>query len=171
MKIQSSKFLNALLLLILIVGISACSKKDSEPAKTTYQIINNVDRFTTTSDTYLNGSLWDVVVYSYTGLDIVRQDNIISVSPEGGKSDLIEVPSTYEKVKVSFKLLPRESANYSMASNYRRYIVAFTTLEIGKNNIITINGSTMSGPTLSISGPDTKLTIGKAFENISLTSK
>ena len=154
-------------LLIAIVAILffGC-KKDEVPAKTSYQIINNATRMNISTDQYLNGTLWEVVVYCYIGTDIVRQDNIVSVLPGGGKSNMIEVPLNYEKIKMSFRFLPPQSEFYDLSLNNRHYVVAFTVLGKGQNNVITITDDTMSGPTLNSSINDTNQLIGKAFENI-----
>ncbi|HEY3373389.1 MAG TPA: hypothetical protein VGK10_21270 [Prolixibacteraceae bacterium] len=152
-----------LLIAIMSILFFGC-KKDEDSAKTTYQISNNTTRINTSSDPYLNGTMWEIVVYCYIGSDIVRQDNIVSVSPGGGKSDMIEVPSNYEKIKVSFKFLPPQSAYYDLSLNNRKYVVAYTLLGKGKNSIVSISDDTMSGPTLNSSIKDTKKVINKAIK-------
>jgi len=120
---------------------------------------------------YLDGSMWKIVVYCYIDSDIVRQDNIDQISADGGKSNMIEVPVNYEKVKVSFKFLLSQSPYYDMTENHRQYVVAYTSLETGKNNVITITDNTMVGPTLKNASIDNGSVICKAFWNISFINK
>ena len=160
MKNLNPKIAMALTLLTIIFIFMGCKKEED---KTTYQIVNNWAYSPSTTDQYLNGTLWEVVVYCYNGTDIVRQDNIASVEYSGGKSEVIEVPSNFEKVKVSFKLLPEASPNYDMEENVRLYVVAYTLLTKGTNNLITITGTTQCSPTL-ISN-DGQISIRKAIES------
>ena len=124
---------------LIIILIGGC-KKAADP-KTTYQIINNSHEAAPIE--YLDGSLWEVVVYSYTGTTIVRQDSFDQITPDGGKSPVTEVPATYDKIRVSYKFLPAKSAYSALPNNVRIYVVAYTTLEKGKNNIVTMEGTTM----------------------------
>lgn len=123
----------------IIIFIGGC-KKAADP-KTTYQIINNVHEASPVE--YFDGSLWEVVVYSYTGTTIVRQDSFDQITPDGGKSPITEVPSNYDKIKVSFKYIPAKSIYAGLPENVRIYVVALTPIEKGKNNIVTIEGTTM----------------------------
>jgi len=148
--------------LFAIILLLSCKKEEE---KTTYQIINNMEYDPQTIE-YLDGTLWEVVVYCYIGSDIIRQDNIEKVLPAGGKSEMIEVEPNYEKVKVSFKLLPPQSPNYDLSANHRLYVVAYTILEKEKNNIITISGSTQVGS--SLTSANTKLNIGKTHEDLQI---
>jgi hypothetical protein len=124
-------------LFVIIIFLFASCKKDQV---TTYQIVNNVSYITPTVE-YLDGSIYEIVVFHYKGSDITKQDNITKVASGGGKSEVIEVPATTEKIKVSFKFLPAQSSSYSSLS--REYIVAYTIIEEGKNNIVTLTNSTM----------------------------
>jgi len=150
MKYLNSKIINALLLFIIVACLTGC-KKDEE--KTTYQIINNLEGLPSWLITYLSeddpgivkyldGTLREVIVFCYSGSDIVRNDNLGEISRNGGKSGLIEVEPNYEKVKVSFILTTPESIYYGMSIN-RFHVIAYTILEKGKNNIITIASGTM----------------------------
>ena len=146
------------LLTFIIIGcISGCKKAEDPP--TTYQIINNCTPNVDISDSYLDGSMWEVVVFSYLGTDIVNQDNIARVAPSGGKSEIIEVNSTYEKVRVSFKFLPPQSANYNISANVRQYVVATKILEKGKNNVITVQDNTQISSTAVNNGEDKPMLI------------
>lgn len=122
----------------LILLFTSCSKEDP----TTFQIVNDC-KVTTTSTEYLDGSIYEVIVFHYSGEDIIKQDNIDDISSGGGKSAIIEAPAGSEKVKVSFQLLPPESPYYNLSANDRMYVVAYTVLEKGVNNIIRINDNTM----------------------------
>jgi hypothetical protein len=92
---------------------------------------------------YLNGSMYEVTVFHYSGNDIIKQDNITKVASGGGKSELMDAPENSQKIKVSFKLLPPESPYYSLDLNNWITIVAFTTIVKGQNNIITLNDNTI----------------------------
>ena len=134
---------NVSLLMLLPLFLFGCSKEseDALVTPTTYQIFNNMAKNTSTMP-YLDGSLYEVVVYCYVGVDIVRQDNYDAIAP-GQKTTIKEVPPTYTKIKVSFKFLPPASDYYDMASNTRKYIVTYTLLEVEKNTISEINGNSM----------------------------
>lgn len=125
---------------LLPILFSSC-KKDEVTPPTTYQIFNNMTKSTSTMP-YLDGSLYEVVVYCYLGADIVRQDNYDAIAP-GQKTAIKEVLPTYTKMKVSFKFLPPASDYYNMASNTRKYIVTYTPLEVEKNTISEINDNSM----------------------------
>lgn len=138
---------NLALLACLALLLTSCSKEDP----TTYQIINDC-KVTTTSTEYLDGSIYEVIVFHYSGEDIIKQDNIDDVSSGGGKSAIINVPAGSEKVKVSFQLLPPESPFYNLSANDRMYVVAFTVLEKGINNVIRINDNTMVDDGIGLAG-------------------
>ena len=129
-----------LIIILSIALLVSCKKEENTPDKTTYRIINNMDKVTT-NDPYLNGSLYELVVFCYKGTDIARQDNIDSVRYGGGKSEIIE--AAYDKVKVSFKFLPKASTSYNLSTNKRNYTVTTFYLTQGKNTDITIDGTTM----------------------------
>lgn len=154
---------------IILAYFSGCKK--AEDPKTTYQIVNNCTVTTYAEDSYLDGSLWEVVVSSYVGTDIVKQDNIARVAPAGGKSEIIEVNSNYEKVKVSFKFLPPQSPNYSLAGNIRHYVVAVTLLEKGKNNLITVDDKTQISTSSASAGENSILFIGTVKKSIGELAK
>ncbi|KAA6303136.1 MAG: hypothetical protein EZS26_000739 [Candidatus Ordinivivax streblomastigis] len=135
------------LAVVLPVLFAGCSKDDDDESKTTYQVFNNNEKTSSTLDKYLDGSIYEVVVYCYIGDDIVRQDNFDKIAP-GAKSELKEVPDNFEKIKVSFKFLPKESEFYDLSANTRKYAVAYTLLSKGKNTISELNGETMVGNTL-----------------------
>lgn len=143
---------NILFLLILAAVVTlGCKKDEPEPASpTTYQIVNDNEVNESTIE-FLDGTLYEIVVFAYTGDDIARQDNVDPVGPSGSKSDIIEVPDTIEKIKISFKFLPKESPYYNLSSNNRKYVVSYTFLEKGKNNQVIIDGQTMVSGELKIS--------------------
>lgn len=130
-----------LLILSALLVMYSCEKED-DAKPTTYQIKNNMPSSTTT-DPYLNGTLWEVKVLCYVGSDIAEQDDIIFIAPNGGTTTTMTVSNNIEKVKVSFKFLPPQSSNYNSSYNVRKYVVAYTYLEKGKNNIITIGNETL----------------------------
>ena len=133
------KKLSLILLTVLSFSFLSCSK--DSPVLTTYQIFNNSTKSTTTIP-YLDGSMYEVVVYCYTGVDIVRQDNYDAIEP-GQKTAMKEVPSTYTKIKVSYKMLPPASAYYDSSTNYRLYTVSYTLLEVEKNTVSEFNDNSM----------------------------
>lgn len=130
--------------LFMVALIISCKKE--EP--TTYQIVNNSE-VTSSTIPYLDGSMYEVVVFHYSGEDITKQDNIKKIEPAGGKSEIIEVPASTEKLKVSFKFLPPESSFYDSDANNRKYVVAFSIITKEKNNLITVDGNTMIKETIS----------------------
>ncbi len=135
-----------MLLFVLVIFLISC-KKDKEPELTTYQITNNSDKLTYSTQ-YLDGTCWDVIVYCYSGTDVVRQDNLTEIKPEGGKSDIRDAGDNITKIKVSFKFLPPQSPYYDLSTNKRQYVDSLFTLEKGKNNMIVIDSRTIVGTTL-----------------------
>ncbi|MCX6237613.1 MAG: hypothetical protein NTY07_08675 [Bacteroidia bacterium] len=103
---------------------------------TTYQISNNLKLYPPVE--FIDGSLWEVVVYYYIGKDIVKVDSISPVLTDKISSK-IEIPSKYEKIKFSFQLAPKKSQYYSGAANCRRYSENFILLDKGKNVVIEIH--------------------------------
>lgn len=147
--------------LFVAILITGCKKEDSP---TTYQIVNNTT-LQSTSIQYLDGSMYEIVVYCYKGTDIVRQDNFAKVASGGGKSE--KKAAEYDKVKVSFKMLPPESTYYSNSINDRLYVVAYTVLTKGSNTQIIINGQTQVSKYMKSSLLiETNSTFGDIFEEI-----
>jgi hypothetical protein len=140
-----------LLFVFSILIVFSCTKKDDpkpEPEpKTTYQVVNNTPHYSSNLP-YLDGSIYEIIVFCYIGDDMVRQDNLTKVTYGGGKSEEKEVPKEYTKIKVSFKFLPKESEHYNLEANNRKYIKAFTVIEKGKNNVCTLDDNTMIGESL-----------------------
>lgn len=132
-----------LLLACLFVLFISCEKT------TTYQIVNNSSYAGSSCDGYLDGSMYEVVVFQYIGNDIVKQDNISKISYGGDMSDEIQVDNDIEKVKVSFMMLPRECAYYELPSNKRLYVVAYSYMKEGELTRITIDDNTMVSNSLS----------------------
>jgi len=141
-------------------------KKDKDA---TYQILNNSSKYQSSTQ-YLDGSIYEVVVFEYRGNDVVKEVNINKVSYGGGKSNKITAHEKTEKIKVSFKLLPKESPYYNLSSNYRKYTVQYYYLKKGENTIAEINDKTMvSGSITSAKeGTDYGITIKEMIQNIEL---
>jgi len=132
---------NSIFVLFMILCIS-CDEilipTESIPAEssTTYQISNNLKLYPPVE--YIDGSLWEVVVYYYIGKDIVKVDSINPVLTDQ-ISAKIEIPANYEKIKFSFQLAPKKSQYYSGFANCRRYSENFIFLVKDKNIIIEIH--------------------------------
>ena len=137
-------------ILFFFLLLFSCKKEEE---KTTYQIVNNLEKLSDGLITYLSendpamipyldGTLHEVIVYCYIGSDIVRTDNLGNISSKGGKSGILEVESNYEKVKVSFLFFPPELPVNLPNHLWRFHLITTTILEKGKNNIITIASGT-----------------------------
>lgn len=127
----------------------SCSKED-QPEPTTYQILNAWEK-TTSEVEYLDGSIYEVVVFCYNDKDeIIREDNFAVVNSGGGRSEKKPVTENIVKVKVSFKFLPPQSPLYDLSSNVRKYLVTINYLTPGTNNEIVITENTMIKNTISI---------------------
>ena len=111
----------------------------------TYQISDNLKLYPPVE--FIDGSLWEVVVYYYIEDKIVKIDSINPILT-GEISSKISIPSDYEKMKFSFQLAPKKSQYYSGCANCRRYSGNFILLERGKNVVIEIND--LSSITLSL---------------------
>ena len=128
-------------LLILVFFISCDqallpTESSSIASSTTFQISNNLKLYPAVE--YIDGSLWEVIVYYYIGQDIVKVDSLKPVLT-GEISSKIAVPSTYEKFKYSFQLAPKKSQYYSGCANCRRYSENFTFFEKNNNTIVEIH--------------------------------
>ncbi len=130
---------------IIVALFVSCSKEKDE--KTTYEIINNSE-FNVSAIEYLDGTLWEVIIFHYIGDDIAKQVNVESIPHSGGTSGKLEIGDNIEKVKVSFKFVPKDSPFYDLPENNRKYVVAYLFIEKGKNNVIKIDDSTLIGSTL-----------------------
>ena len=128
-----------LLFVMLSIAMLSCKK---EPKDTTFQIVNN-STFETSTMPYLDGSLYQVVILCYKGSDLIKQENITSLKPGGGKSIIFVADPNAEKLKVGFKFLPPESAYYSGSSNNYKYTAAFFMITKNTNNTIDINDNTL----------------------------
>lgn len=137
---KNFKAMKKIIFILLCLFLVISCKKEETP--TTYQIINNMTPITSAMQ-YLDGSIYEVVVFHYYNSDIIKQDEFSKISCNGGKTAITDIPEKSEKIKVSFKFLPPESAYYDYSSNDRKYIIAYTIVEKGKNNVITINDNTM----------------------------
>jgi hypothetical protein len=145
----------------LLIAFSC--KKDEDLTKTTYQIVNE-NELQTSVDPYFTGALYEVVVFCYDkNGDIIRQDNLDPINPEGGKSELQEVDPECVKVKVSFELLPPISDYYELVD--RLYVVAFTNIAKGKNVKIIIDENTMIDFSLK-STKEVGITLKNQFQKI-----
>jgi hypothetical protein len=112
------------------------TESSSIELSTTFQISNNLKLYPPVE--FIDGSLWEVVVYYYIGQDIVKVDSLSPVHT-GEISSKIEIPSIYEKLKFSFQFAPKKSQYYFGCANCRRYSENFTFLEKNKNIIIEIH--------------------------------
>lgn len=128
-------------LLILVFFISCDqallpTESSSIASSTTFQISNNLKLYPAVE--YIDGSLWEVVVYFYIGQDIVKVDSLSPILT-GELSSKIEVPSAYEKFKFSFQMAPKKSQYFFGCANCRRYSENFTLLEKNKNTVVEIH--------------------------------
>lgn len=147
---------------ILLVFMS-CSK-DEEETKTTYEIINNSEYFDSSCE-YLDGTLWEVVVFQYIGDDIAKQENIDPIEYGGGTSGKLVIGDNIEKIQVSFKMLPKESPYYGLPFNNRKYVVAYKFMEKGKNNVVTIDGSTLVSNSPKSASIESKIILKEAMKS------
>src|SRR5690554_6147821 len=109
------------ILFILIVALLAGCSKDEDTAATTYEIINNSEHFESDIE-YLDGTLWEVIVYHYVGDDIAKQENLPSIQYGGATSTKISIEPNIEKLQVSFQILPKDSPLYDLDANKRGYV-------------------------------------------------
>lgn len=111
---------------------------------TTYQISDNLKLYPPVE--FIDGSLWEVIVYYFIDDNIVKIDSINPILT-GEVSLKIKIPSNYQKMKFSFQLAPKKSQYYFGVANCRRYYGNFIFLEKGKNVVVEIHD--LSSITLS----------------------
>lgn len=111
-------------------------ESSSIESSTTFQISNNLKLYPPVE--FIDGSLWEVIVYYYIGQNIVKIDSLSPILT-GEISSKIEILSIYEKLKFSFQLAPKKSQYYFGCANCRRYSENFTLLEKNKNTVVEIH--------------------------------
>jgi hypothetical protein len=116
-----------------------CLSCRKEEPITTYQIFNSSNKVYTNIE-YLDGSMYEVIVYHYNRTSIVRQDTIDEILTNGGNTELYEVPENADLFRVSFKFLPSKSPLYNSTWNTRFYLTDYKIITRGDNNIFGING-------------------------------
>jgi hypothetical protein len=129
-----------LITLMALVFAVSCEKEKEDPAST-YQVINNLK--TMHYDTpYLNGTLWEVIVICYSAAgDVIRKDDLNDIYAEGGRSDVIELPRDCVNVRLSFRLVPRESELYG--STKRLYLANNILINKGRKLTMTVDETTL----------------------------
>jgi hypothetical protein len=132
-------------LLAILVFCSSCTDEVEKP--TTYQIFNNSNMIVTNVE-YLDGTMYEVIVYHLKDKKILKQDTIAEIATKGGKTGLMNVPGNSDNLKVSFKFLPSKSPNYNDPWNIRFYLLDYMYIERGKNNILGINGGSFISDTI-----------------------
>ena len=138
-------------LLAVLFMFAGCSK-DDEPSISTFTIINNSEKYETSLDEYLNGTMYEVVAFELdeNGINI-GQINIDDIPYGGGRSKAIQVQESCSKVQVSFKAVPPESPFYDLSSNARLYIASLKIKKKGDNINIILDEETMVTKNPSIS--------------------
>ncbi len=135
-----------LFLLLMVAAFVACSDDDDDEKVSTFCIINNTAKYESSIDEYLNGTMWEIIVFEYDEEgDNIGQKNVEAVPYGGGKSEKIQVSNSCVKIQVSFKILPEESRNYGMSSNKRQYIQSLGVIKKGENIDVILDGDTMVG--------------------------
>lgn len=132
---------NLLIISLVALMLSSCDAL-TEKNESNIRVVNNIKK-EDSGIKYLNGSLYEVVVYQMNGDDIVETDNIDKVESGGGFSRNIEVEDNCTRVRISFKLLPEASPLYDMDENSRQYVVQTWYVKKGKTVDIDINGETL----------------------------
>jgi hypothetical protein len=151
-----------LLPILALLFLFGCSK-DDEVEVTTYHIVNSVETMDGSVE-YLDGTMYEVIVFCFKGEDIVREDVLDPISSGGGISKEVELIPDIEKIKISFKFLPKESAFYDLSSNNRKYTLTTFLIEKGKDNEFIINGSTMTQGTLKSASLKSALSVSSILK-------
>jgi hypothetical protein len=133
-----------LIYLLFVTLLVSCTKP-----VTSYQIFNNSTKTSYDIDPYMNGDMYEVVVYCYAGSDIVRQDNYTQISC-GEKTAIKEVPLAITKIQVSYKNAPPASKYYNSTYNYRLYVKTYYLIEQDKNIVAEVNDQSMVGGTMTV---------------------
>lgn len=135
-------------MILPMLVFTSCSKDDKAEIST-FTIINNF-KYETNFDKYINGTMYEVVVFEYDeNGNNIGQINIDDV-PSGGKSNAIPVQESCAKVQISFMMLPKESPYYDLPANKRKYVVSLWVIRKGENIDITINENTMISNSSSV---------------------
>jgi hypothetical protein len=121
----------------IVLFCLSCRKEQQPP--TTYQIFNNSNRIYTNIE-YLDGSMYEVIVYHYNRSSVVRQDTIDEILTNGGETKMIDVPANSDLFRISFKFLPSKSPRYNDSWNTRFYLTDYKIINRGDNNIFGVNG-------------------------------
>jgi len=111
------------------------SENSEKISDTTIQISNNLHLYP--AEEFIDGSLWDVIVYYYVGTEMVKSDSIGDVLT-GSISEKILIDSKFTKLKFSFQFAPKKSIYFFGVANCRRFS-SFINLEVNQNNAIEIH--------------------------------
>lgn len=127
---------------IFTLALLSCSKDEQPEIITSYQITNNMPVLNT-GYVDLDGSMWDVVVFHFSGDDIIGQDEFDRIAPGGSVSPETVVDNMVDKIKISFKLAGPNSEMYESELNVRKYIVAYKLIQTGELNTVSLEEETM----------------------------
>lgn len=155
-------------LLAALFVFAACSK-DDEPNVSTFTIINNQEKFESSLDEYLNGTMYEVIAFEYDEAgNNIGQININDIPYGGGKSEPIQVQESCSKVQVSFKMVPPESPMYDLSSNARTYVVSLGVIQKGGNINIVVDGNTMvtTNPSIKSKANDNNISFLDCLKSI-----
>jgi hypothetical protein len=124
----------------LLVSILFWGCTQTENGDTTYQISNKVTKIDS-ADPYLNGSLYEVIIYEYSGNNVVSEMEIDKISVNG-KTSIFTAEEKTNTIRISFRLLPKASPNYNIPENSRKYTVQYYSLKKGKLTVVEIDDDT-----------------------------
>jgi len=100
-----------------------------------FQIEDNLKLYP--PEEFIDGSLWEIEVYYYSGNTIVKTDNIEPILT-GTFSPEIEVPENCDKIKFSFQIAPKKSKYYDGVANCRKYSKVYFQMKPNMVAVITI---------------------------------
>ena len=131
---NKSMIYSAVLAVLLLSLLFSCKK---ETPATRYQVVNNCTYFVAGDDPDVNGTFWSAIVYVYKGNDVISQQNLGNIAPEGGKSAITEVNSGATSVRLSFL-----KARLNVYLNVRYYAVTPVDLTAGQLTTVTMTDDT-----------------------------
>lgn len=137
---MKKQILTIIITALFLTLLTSCEGDDFTSTPKSYRIINNFEEQYTPSDPYLDGSLYEVIVFQLNSREeVIREDYIPVIRAGGYASQVIRVANTCESIQVSFLDLP---TNQGGILNHRYYTVQYFRLPKDRISDVVIDSDT-----------------------------
>lgn len=158
---MKKKILTVIITALFLTFLASCDRDDLFGSSKSYRIINDFEAQYTPSNPYLDGSLYEVIVFQLNHREDVIKKDYISVIPSGGlASRVIAVPNECEFIQVSFLYLP---ANKGGLLNFRNFTAQYFYILEDITSDIVIDLSTILTRAMSMASARGDTTVGRSI--------